>query len=252
MYNTYTNFIKSFIHSDIKYWDFKKKDEYCAILEHATKEHGDNYLFEIKNRFDVFYNENKDFLIDICNTNDSCGKPIKYNFENFTSCSPTNIRYILHSLLILSYMKECELRNIDIIEIGGGYGGLCLFLYKLSPLFNIDIHSYSIFDLPEPLELQKKYLENVNIDNVNFMELDNIKNLNKNSFLISNYAFSEISMDIQKKYTNHVLNPYTSHGFLTWNFINTYQFIDNKYITIENEYPSTSVNNKYVRFKPLN
>jgi len=100
--------------------------------------------------------------------------------------------------------------------------------------------------------LQKKYLEALNINNVNFLEIDSIKNLKENSFLISNYAFSEISLELQKKYTKEVLNPYTSHGFLVWNFINIYKFINDKNITIENEYPFTSSINKYVYFKPVN
>ena len=48
-----------------------------------------------------------------------------------------------------------------------------------------------------------------------------------------------------------VLNNYVSHGFLTWNFINMYEFISNKKITLEDEYPLTDKNNKYVRFRPL-
>ena len=147
-------------------------------------------------------------------------------------------------------MNDCMLNNIDIIEIGGGYGGLCFFIYNLASLFNITIKSYSIFDLKYPLLLQKKYLENLNINNVNFADLDCIKNIKENSFLISNYAFSEISMDIQKIYTEKLLNPYTSHGFLAWNFINVYNFIDDKFITTENEFPLTSNENKFVRFKP--
>ena len=189
---------------------------------------------------------------EVCHNNDQYGKPTKYNFNGFTYCSPTNLRYLLYSLLILTYMKECELNDINIIEIGGGYGGLCFFIYKLAYLFNININTYSIFDLKYPLLLQKKYLENLNINNINYVELDCIKNLEKNSFLISNYSFSEISLDLQKKYTNNVLNPYTSHGFLVWNFIDTYNFIQNKYIRIENELPSTDIKNKYIYYKPIN
>jgi hypothetical protein len=147
-------------------------------------------------------------------------------------------------------MKECTLNNIDIIEIGGGYGGLCFFMYKLAKLFNITINTYAIFDLPNPLMLQKKYLEKVNINGVNFVELDSIKNINENSFLISNYAFSEISFDLRQKYSISVLNPYTSHGFLAWNNIPVYSFVDKKDLLVEDEYPLTSGINKYVRYKP--
>jgi len=105
-----------------------------------------------------------------------------------------------------------------------------------------------MFDLKQPLLLQEKYLKQLNINGVNFVELDNIKNLKNDSFLISNYAFSEIDMELQKKYKDNVLNPFVSHGFLAWNFIDVYNFIDNKDIKKEVEYPLTNHNNYYVRF----
>jgi translation elongation factor P/translation initiation factor 5A len=120
------------------------------------------------------------------------------------------------------------MNNINIIEIGGGYGGLCFYIYKMACFFNITIKTYNIFDLPEPMALQKKYLHAHGFENVNFMNLDDFENvklssstscdeeslkLPKDCFLVSNYAYSEISMDLQKKYTKYVLNPYVSHGF---------------------------------------
>lgn len=248
MYDEYTDYIKQFIDNEISQWNFKSNTRYSAILEHISKNQGDDYLFEITKRFGYFYNTHKNLLIDLCKINDSCGVPTKYDFLHFSDCSPTNLRYILHSLLILTYINECNLNNIDIIEIGGGYGGLCFFIFKLSHLFNIQIKSYSIFDLKEPLLLQEKYLENINIKNVNFMTLDNLQNINQNSFLISNYAYSEISLDLQNKYTEKLLNPFVSHGFLTWNFIELYPFIENKTITKEIEYPLTGNGNLYIRF----
>lgn len=150
-------------------------------------------------------------------------------------------------------MNECKLKEVDIIEIGGGYGGLCFYLYKLSHIFDIIIKTYSIFDLEYPLKLQKKYLEFNNMNNVQYLQLqdDNLNDKVKiNSYLISNYAYSEIPLEIQKEYTDKVLNPYVSHGFLTWNMINIYQFINYKRVTIEREYPSTCYNNFYIKFTP--
>jgi len=250
MYNDYINCISSFVNTNINDWTFKSNDEYSAILEHVNSRQGEMYINELQQRFYMLYSTNTEYLVELCRLNDSCGKPKKYNFTNFTECSPTNLRYVLHSFLILTYMKECKLTNIDVIEIGGGYGGLCFFIYKLAHLFDITINTYSIFDLQMPLALQQKYLENLNIHNINYVTLDNMKNLKDNSFLISNYAFSEISLELQQQYTSHVLNPYVSHGFLAWNFITVYEFIDNKNITIEMEYPLTDGNNRYVRFSP--
>ncbi len=251
IYTNYTNYINSFVDNDIQTWSFKSNHEYCGILEHVSESQGNEYLFHIRNQFDTMYDIYKDLLIELCQKNDLYGQTNKCNFANFTYCSPSNLRYILHSFLILSHMVNCRLNDIDIVEIGGGYGGLCFFIYNLAPLFKLHIKSYSIFDLPNPMRLQKKYLESLNICNVHFLDLYLFSSLNKNSYLISNYAFSEISIELQKKYTERVLNPYISHGFLTWNYINVYNFIDNKYIMQETEYPLTGEYNKYVRFQPL-
>jgi hypothetical protein len=101
-----------------------------------------------------------------------------------------------------------------------------------------------------PLELQRKYLDKHGISGVQFLHLDSVQNLKENSFLISNYAFSEISMELQNRYTNAVLNPYVSHGFLCWNFIEVYKFIENKQIISMLEFPVNPFNTMYVYVKP--
>ena len=261
MYEHYRNYIKSILDKDINDVDFKCNNIYNAILEHVSKEIGDDYLSVIKNKFSDIFNENFSHITTICKLNDYIGNPILYNFDNFITCSPSNLRYILHSFLILNYIKECKLNDVNIIEIGGGYGGLCFYLYKLCHIFNININSYTVYDLPEPLLLQKKYLSYYNIVNVNYKNLQNdienkisqnfVETLKENSFLISNYAFSEISMNIQNIYSKYILNPFVSHGFLAWNHIDVYKFIENKSIKIEPEYPLTGSGNKYVFFEPL-
>ena len=197
-----------------------------------------------------FYNDNYNFIKEICSINDKYGNTQKSNFNSFMICSPTNLRYILHSLLALEYMKEKELSNINIIEIGGGgYGGLCFFIFKIAPLFNITINSYTIFDLEEVTPLQEKYLNALDIKNINYYSIDNYENLSNDSFLISNYAFSEIPMHFQKEYTKKILNPYVKYGFMAWNAIPLYEFIDGCNIQSETEYPITgNSNNLYVRF----
>ena len=243
--------IKSFINKDIETWNFKADPFIIQKMEHLTPELGNKFLDTIKNKFSKFYEENKDFLIELCNTNDKIGTPKKYNFNNFTLCSPSNLRYILHALLILNHIKDCNLNDFDIIEIGGGYGGLCFFVIQLSKLFKIKINKYVIFDLLQPCLLQKKYLNHLNIKNVDTFQINNFSNLNKNSFFISTYAFSEIQMGIQKKYSELILNKYISHGFLVWNYSEPYNFIKNKIITKELEFPLTFQKkpyNYYIKF----
>ena len=230
----------------------KRNPDYTYMLEHVTTEYANQYLNILQNKFSSFYTNNLNYLKDICAINDQFGKTIKYNIANFMECSPSNLRYILHALLMFEYMITKKINNIDFIEIGGGYGGLCLFIYKLAPLFNIKINSYTIFDLLEASQLQKKYLSSLNIMNVNYFQLDFFCRLNRNSFLISNYAFSEISREIQTKYIERVITPYVTYGFIVWNNIPVYKFINNSIIETEIEYPLTSDTgfNFHIRFCP--
>ena len=63
--------------------------------------------------------------------------PCKVSYKNFTGCLPTNLKYILHGLLILSYIKTIGLTSTNIVEIGGGYDGLCFYIYNMAKLFDI-------------------------------------------------------------------------------------------------------------------
>jgi hypothetical protein len=248
-YSQYQNSISKNLDLNPDYWFFKNDQNYTPILEHVTFEFGQKYISEIENRFKDLYTENMEFIKNIIIENDRYGKPIKYNY-GFIECSPTNFRYLLHSFIILNYIKNKSLNNIDFIEIGGGYGGLCLYVYKMSKIFNISINSYTIYDLKEPCLLQKKYLllHNINI-NIEY-SIENTNNIKKNSFLISNYAFSEISNDLQKKYIENVIDPFCENGFLVWNHIDFYEFVKNKKYIVENEYPGTGyfTGNYYVYF----
>lgn len=252
MYNKYTNCIKTQLNLNAEEWDFKTNRDYCEILEHCNGTDAERYFYVILKKFKTFYESNLDNIKKICELNDTYGKTNKYYLEGFMTCSPSNLRYLLHSLLFLEDMKKHKLNNIDIIEIGGGYGGLCFFIYHIASLYEININSYTIFDLLEPSLLQKKYLNALNIRDVNCCQLDNFDNIKNDSILISNYAFSEISKELQMKYINKIINPYTKFGFLTWNFIPVYNFVKNSVIQKEKEYPQTGGgSNYYVRYYPV-
>ena len=96
--------------------------------------------------------------------------------------------------------------------------------------------------------LQKEYLKYHDIDINTF----NISNFDGNkfpeikthtNFLISNYAFSECDETIRNLYTNKLLNPFINYGFLIWDFIPIYKFIE-KELLIETEKPDTNGNNE--------
>jgi len=252
IYQRYADYCTTQLQLNKTDWDFKNNPNYTYMLEHVSKTQADQYLTILQQKFKTLYENNLELLQNTCKLNDLFGKTNKCDFVEFMECSPTNLRYILHSLLILQYIDDKKLNNIDFIEIGGGYGGLCVFIHKLAPLFNIKINSYTIFDLVEASQLQDKYLNAVDIDNVNCCQLENYNDMEPNSFLVSTYAFSEIPGEIQSKYIENIINPFATHGFIAWNNIPVYRFVKNSIIEYEVEYPLTSNSgyNKYVRFYP--
>lgn len=252
-YDNYVNCINYNLTLDPDNWEFKSNINYTGTLEHVNEGEGNRYLYKIRSNYSSFYFSKKDFLMNLCYKNDAFGKTLKTDFQDFAYCSPTNLRYIYQTLLILDYIRSESLNNLNIIEIGGGYGGLAFYIKNIAPIFGVSVSSYTIFDLPAATQLQKKYLAAHGMD-IQVGILDSIESvkLEKNSFLISNYAFSEIEMDLQKRYTEKVLNPYVSHGFLAWNMIQIYEFIQGKTISFRREVPLTGVYNYFVTFTPTN
>jgi len=241
-YNQYTDYVYSICKTrDLS--SFKTNPNYTWVLEHVNKKQGNEYIYYIKNKTNITENEIKEF----CTLNDSIGNPNKEDF-GFVTCSPTSLRYIFHAHLILTHMSSLNLSSIDIVEIGGGYGGLCLAIHHFSKKYNSSINSYSIVDLHTISNLQKLYLSQlIQSLNINYIDASTFGSsiLSQNMFLVSNYCFSEISKEYQAKYIE-VLFPKVSHGFMVWNMIPTYDF-GFKFIE-ENEYPNTGEFNKYIKF----
>ena len=62
---------------------------------------------------------------------------------------------------------------------------------------------------------------------------------------------NKISKELQMKYIDKIINPYTKFGFLTWNCCGVYNFVKNSVIEKEEEYPKTNPSNYYVRYYPI-
>ncbi len=215
---------------------FKSDPRYNYVLEHVDPAQGYQYKLLVQEEVVKLFEKNKEMIVDLCIQNDKIGKPNKHNFKNFCECSPTNLRYLYQSMLALDYIKTLNIEELNIVEIGGGYGGLCLFMYKLSPLFDIKINSYAIYDLTEAQDLQYRYLytHGINVDSLQSK---------KDYFLISNYAFSELPDSIRSKYEKYIIQPYCSNGFLAWHGCDLYEFVKDKEIEYVARRPRTHTKN---------
>lgn len=178
---------------DNRYFNqFKQDPRYRQILEHVSFEEASQYVSQLPI-------ESVLETLDRFKENDKYGNPDIHEFDNLGEVSPTTVRYIKNTFDITNRFGT-DIANV--VEIGGGYGGLCKVLSSV-----IDFSNYLIFDLEEPNMLSKKYLSKFEdldgrVQSLTLEELDEIDGID---LLISNYAFSEVSLDVQEEYYEKVI-----------------------------------------------
>ena len=140
--NPYLDVCQYAAKSDEFFKRFKSHPAYTHVLEHVSYEEGKQYLKEIDS--DYF-----DKLQEI-KQNDAMGKPNTHEYPSVGEISPTTIRYIKNTSDIINKFGT----SFDsIVEIGGGYGGLC----KVMSSF-VKFDQYLLLDLEECNLLSRKYL----------------------------------------------------------------------------------------------
>jgi len=243
-YNEYREFVGSIVSKE-RLDSFKRNNIYNGILEHVSREQGQLYYDLSKKEFQVTDED----ILSFTTFNDSFGEPVKETYS-FGSVSPSSLRYVYHSHLILKYLQFLGKKNYSIVEIGGGYGGLALALSIYANKFDITINEYNICDLDVVIKLQEMYIKQACKD-TNIYKFHDASTYgttieSENLFLISCYAFSEINMIHQKRYLNFLFPKITS-GFIIWN-TNYYDFGRKTYIQEERPQTHPDKINKFVFF----
>jgi hypothetical protein len=232
-------------------FNFKSNASYNSILEHVSVEQGNSYISIIERLVIEDFSEiTFENINDYLSLNDKYGCPSKEKFiynDKEIYCSPTSLRYVLHSLLILKYIKYTNLTKI--VEVGCGYGGLFLAINYFSKIMQINIDKYYFIDLPEITNLIKKYLllneKDININYSIHSAYNYGQDINDNNlFFISNYCFTEIDNSHRTNYINYLF-PKLKNGFITWQTvfnlpINNVNIIGKEIIKIIEEYPQTA------------
>jgi hypothetical protein len=231
-YKPYEDVVSDQIKKNINDMNFKSNPNYCQVLEHVDQGFGYQYLEKNQQEFPESLDELKDFI----NMNDKYGEPNKCVIDKYY-CSPTSLRYFYQALLILKHISESNVdTSINIVEIGGGYGGLCLALHFL----NSNIESYTICDLLPVMKLQEIYLNAFNIS----LSTE----IKPNSFLVSCYGLSELDKYTRDKYID-ALHDNIQHGFIVWNVPGCdIEHVLKRKCTIVPEKPLTRDGNTFVYF----
>ena len=124
--------------------NFRRNSVYNEILEHVSEKQGREYLRLISSDNDVLK------AISDFRQNDEYGNPITHEYPEVGFISPTTLRYVK----VLTDLKKHfhTLNDLDICEIGIGYGGQCRIINAyFKPA------TYCLVDIQPALALRPKF-----------------------------------------------------------------------------------------------
>lgn len=231
--------------------NFKRDSNFTTILEHTSEESSRVHLQRILKEFPGYM---KKIDWKKVSENDKLGNPILLEYPEIPGknklYSPSTIAYAFKALDILRHMKNSNLTNVNVLEVGAGYGGQCKMVLDMAPLFDINIESYTLVDLYHPSKLQKKYLSLLGYKDKIFYQAfelleDKSIELNNFNYLISVYALSEFTERIRNIYIDMLGEDYKY--YILWNTPAPY----NRYkdSIIREEYPKTGPYNVLITSK---
>lgn len=240
--NDYINVCKKIVENEDEFLNFKSNRKYQFILEHVWQELGYEYYTHIQKS-----KEGKSIFkkyIDKFLENDTIGNPNLFLYGD-KYISPSTLRYIKNVLDLNILCGGNEIKKI--VEVGGGYGGLCK---TVSAFYNFD--EYNIVDLLEVTRLQEKYLNNFKDTSfkIKFISCDKLEEIEEVDLFISNYAISELNIETQINYYKKFIKN-SKIVYITYNFIINSDENYNKFVSIMKD-DGFKFENGYVDYGNLN
>jgi len=202
----YANFCDLAGRDERVFADFKRHPVYNQVLEHVTEQQGDAYLEKIRSDYPHLL----EFLPQF-KENDLYGNPRTCSYGSLGNISPTTLRYVKVLGDLVSLFGA--LADLDIVEIGGGYGGQCKTISACC-----GFRSYTLIDLEPCLRLARRYLDTHQIQGIRYRTMRKLNDVDAYGLAISNFAFSECARHVQEVYFKKVLSA-SSRGYVTCNVI---------------------------------
>lgn len=200
----YRTYCKLAAENDLVFEAFRRHPRY-GLVEGLDPHSGQEYIEIAQRNFPELLTQN----LEEFRRSDNVGGPIKYLFDKLGNFAAPTLRYIKIALEMSEMFGNLE--GMRIAEIGAGYGGQCRAL----SVINRRIASYTIFDLPEPMALAKRYLSHFPVPPVSFLDIFET-NPGDYDLVISNYAFSEIEKSVQDIYLDKVIKR-SPRGYMIYN-----------------------------------
>ena len=183
---------------------FRRAITIIGVIDLVSIDQGFDYIREIE-KIDSWKRSYKSAIEAV----DSIGDPRTYKFGQYGTFSPTLIRYLKVHLDLTKLFGDLSLLSVS--EIGIGFGGQASLMNKLG-----GYKSYDFFDLPPVLRLAQRFLEATGTLRLNQFHDGRNPVAIESDLVISNYAFSELSREIQKAYLDRVILK-AERGYITWN-----------------------------------
>jgi hypothetical protein len=223
----YLQACKDSVNSQKAFNSFRRDDRLHPILEHVSYEEGLLYLKEIKDsEFSVSNISCK------AKENDLVGNPFLYDYPEIGFICPTTIRYA-KNVYDIAYAFSQTVPNIEnVVEIGGGYGGLCRLMTSL-----FSIKQYLLVDFEDVNNLSKKYLQYYyeKCNGIGWIVPDELEEVKNIQMCISNYCFSECDRETQEMYYNKIIKN-SSMFYITYNHISDKNMSDSEFIKLASQH----------------
>ncbi len=208
--------------------DFKRMGEIRRLMEHVDPAHGWLYLATLPAPMPKK-------LLAAMRANDESGGASLVNF-NGLMIAPTTMRHGVTAYRLSQLFRPLG----NVIEIGGGYGALCLIMSKWAKFM-----SWTMVDLAPTLALAERYLNGV--QNVRFMDAEGEGWGNGYDLAVSFYAFSECSREMQEEYLEKILLK-TPRGYMGCNRGDSRMLASRLNAELLPEEPITNTGNYVVRW----
>jgi hypothetical protein len=190
----------------VAFTTFKRDPEVRVVIENLTCEHGQRYLEIALEQTPALMR-----LLERFRENDRVGLPRTCDYGRHGVFSPTTLRYLKVTSDLLSLFGPFG--SAAAIEIGGGYGGQC-YIASVA----IGFSSYTLVDLEPVLDLQRAYVHELGVPNVQLARPRDLDGRPEYDLVISNFAFSECVRRVQRFYLERVLRR-SARGYVTCNWL---------------------------------
>lgn len=185
--------------------EFKRHPLFNLHFEEVSYDQGKEVFEQINAKYPHLLTHAEKFR-----ENDKLGNPRIYEFGKLGLFSPSTLAYMK---IAGDLEKEFgSLEGWSVVEIGSGYGGQCKIL---SDLFHFK--EYALVDMPSFLALSRKYLNELQIQDVAFIPIDEMDHSKTYDLVISHYTFTQSDRRVQKQLIKNVLKQ-CKNGYLVCHF----------------------------------